>query len=49
LFECSLSDAEKSPPPPPENVRAAASRIFHGAPACYPDFTAAAENGRRRG
>jgi len=32
-----------SPPPPPDFIGAAASRIYHGAPARQPDLTAAAE------
>jgi len=31
-----------SPPPPPDFIGAAASRIYHGAPARQPDLTAAA-------
>jgi len=32
-----------SPPPPPDFIDAAASRIYHGAPARQLDLTAAAE------
>ena len=32
-----------STPPPPDFIAAAASRIYHGAPARQPDLTAAAE------